>query len=117
MYRTFTAACSIFALATAVFGAEPDPLPPDTTYRPLPTMPFSRAMEIDEALKPQVMERQRSMLDARYDLADRPMAGVMMSGGRRPVQDGVRVRLPAGQTWDSLANLSAQQIRESDFLP
>src|SRR5687768_5774379 len=114
MYRTFTGAFSIFALAVSAFAQQPDPLPPDTSFRPLPTMPFTRAMEIDEALKPQVMERQRATLEARYDLSDRPMPGVMMSGGRRAVQDGVRVRLPGGQTWDGLANMTAQQVRDGD---
>jgi cytochrome c peroxidase len=117
MYRALTGACSIVVLAASTFAADPDPLPPDTTYRPLPTMPFSRAKEIDEAQKPQVMQRQRDMLDARYDLANRPMAGVMMSGGRKPVQDGVRVRLPDGQTWDGLAAMTPEQIRADDLLP
>jgi len=117
MYRALTGACSIFALAVSAFAAEPDPLPPDASFRPLPTMPFSRAKEIDEAQKPQVMERQRDMLEARYDLANRPMDGVMMSGGRKPVQDGVRVRLPQGQSWEGLAGMAAQDILESDLLP
>ena len=103
MSRALTAGLSAVALAASALAAGSDPLPPDTTYRPLPTMPFSQARAIDEAQKPQVMERQRAMLAERYDLADRPMPGVMMSGGLKPVQDGVRVRLPEGQTWDSLA--------------
>lgn len=117
MYRAVTGACSILTLAASTFAAQPDPLPPDTTFRPLPTMPFSQAKAIDEAQKPQVMERQRNMLELRYDLSDRPLEGVMMSGGRRAVQGGVRVRLAAGQTWDSLNGMTAQQIRDSDLLP
>ena len=53
----------------------------------------------------------------RYDLADRPMPGAMMSGGRKPVQDGVRVRLPEGQTWDGLAALAPAEIRDRGLLP
>ncbi|WP_254368289.1 cytochrome B6 [Paracoccus sp. Z118] len=118
MSRTVTVGmCSIVALAASAAAAISDPLPPTTTYRQLPTMPFSRAMEIDSTQKPQVMERQRTMLDARYDLSDQPMDGVMMSGGRRAVQDGVRVRLPEGQTWDSLAAMTPQEIRDGDLLP
>ncbi|HRO15490.1 MAG TPA: cytochrome B6 [Paracoccus sp. (in: a-proteobacteria)] len=109
--------CSILALAVSAFASGADPLPPGTTYRPLPAMPFSQAKAIDEAQKPQVMDRQRGMLEARYDLADRPMDGVMMSGGRRAVQDGVRVRLPEGQTWDSLAEMTPDEIREGGLLP
>ncbi len=101
----------------AVGLALADPLPPDLTYRPLPTQPFSAVKEQDEAQKPRVMERQNALLDQRYDLADRPMSGVTMSGGLKPVQDGVRVELPAGETWDSLAAKSPDEIRDNDLLP
>ena len=102
---SFAGFCSIVALAASAVAVGSDPLPPDTTYRPLPTMPLSEARTIDEAQKSAVMERQRAMLEARYDLGDRAMPGVMMSGGLKPVQDGVRVRLPEGQTWEALAAL------------
>lgn len=103
------------SLATLVLAA--DPLPPDLTYRPLPTQPASKVRAMDEAQKPAVMARQRALLEARYDLADRPMAGVTMSGGRKAVQGGVRVRLPAGETWASLAELAPAEIRERDLFP
>lgn len=104
------------ALASA-FAATSDPLPPDSTYRPLPTQPFSKVKENDEAQKPAVMERQRALLEQRYDLANRPVADVMMSGGRKAVQQGVRVRLPEGVTWDSLAGKEPNEIREKNLLP
>ena len=100
-----------------VFGVASDPLPPDLTYRPLPTLPFSAVKENDEAQKPQVMERQRAMLQERYDLADRAMPGMMMSGGRKAVQEGVRVTLPEGETWESLAEKTLDEIRDDDLLP
>ena len=89
-----------------------DPLPPDTTYRPLPTLPPSEVKADDEAQKPRVMQRQSDLLNERYDLSNRPIPGVMMSGGRKPVQGGVRVKLPDGVTWDSLAAMSADEIRQ-----
>jgi cytochrome c peroxidase len=94
-----------------------DPLPPDTTYRPLPTLPFSAVKANDEAQKPKVMQRQAATLNQRYDLSNRPMPGVMMSGGRKPVQGGVRVKLPAGVTWDALANMSPDEIKRRGLLP
>ena len=50
--------------------------------------------------KAPIMKRQMDLLSARYDLSDRPAAGVTMSRGK-PVQDGVRVKLPARATWDA----------------
>jgi hypothetical protein len=64
-------------------------LPPDVSYRPLPSQPFWVVRGADEAQKPAVMQRQLSLLQARYDLSDRPIAGVFMSGGRKAVQGGV----------------------------
>jgi len=106
------------ALAVSAFGVARagDPLPPDLTYRPLPSMPFSAAKANDEAAKPAVMQRQRELLERRYDLSDRPMQ-VLMSGGRKPVQGGVRVKLPAGQTWDDLDSMSPEEIRAKGLLP
>ncbi len=100
--------------ALSAFAA--DPLPPDTTYRPLPTLPFSVVKANDEAQKPAVQQRQAALLAARYDLADRP-SDVMMSGGRKAVQAGARVKLPAGATWDGLAKMAPEEIRNRGLLP
>src|SRR5690348_14675977 len=55
-------------------------------------------------------------VELRYDLSNRPAAGVAMSRGK-PVQDGVRVRLPSGTSWDQLAAMSADEIREKGVFP
>ena len=107
--------CSITCLTGLV--ARSDPLPPDTTYRPLPTRPLSAVKADDEAQKPQVMARQSDLLNQRYDLANRPMPGVMMSGAKKPVQGGVRVKLPPGVTWDDLAAMSPEEVRQRGLLP
>jgi cytochrome c peroxidase len=69
-----------------------------------------------KAAKPEVMKRQASLLAERYDLGNRPAPGVTMSRGK-PVQGGVRVKLPAGTTWDELAALSPAEVREQDRFP
>jgi cytochrome c peroxidase len=94
-----------------------DPLPPDATYRPLPTVPPSVARKNDEMAKPAVMARQQALLRDRYDLSNKPMQGVMMSGGRKAVQGGVRVKLKSGTSWDDLGNLTPDEIRNRDVLP
>lgn len=66
--------------------------------------------------KPEFAERHRALLQQRYDLADRAAPGVTMSGGK-PVQEGIRVRLPSGMTWDNLAQMTPEQIREQGAWP
>jgi cytochrome c peroxidase len=111
---------SVFALFLSLPlspSAISDPLPPDLTYRPLPTLPFSRVKAADEAQKTAVMQRQSGLLNERYDLSDQPMQRVMMSGGRKPVQQGVRIKLAAGVTWEALAAMPPNEIREKGLLP
>ena len=105
------------AVASMSGPAVADSLPADASYRPLPTRPFEETKASDEAQKPQVMQQQEAVLNNRYDLADRPMPGVMMSGGRKPVQGDVRVRLPQGTTWDALAQMAPGEIRARGLLP
>lgn len=69
-----------------------------------------------EAAKPEIMRRQLELLRDRYDLADRPAAGVAMSRGK-PVQEGVRARLPAGVGWDQLGSMTPDEIRDRDLYP
>jgi putative transposase len=57
----------------AVYAAD---LPPDATYRPLPTQPFEAVKTQDEAQKAMVMDRQRTLFEERYDLSDQPIPGV-----------------------------------------
>ena len=58
---------------------------------------FSALVSRLQAEKPTFAERQQKLLAARYDLSDRAAVGVTMSAGK-PVQAGVRVRLPDGVT-------------------
>ena len=99
------------------FTSWADALPPDTTYRPLPTAPLDAVIKSDQAAKPGVLQRQRSLFAQRYDLADRPIAGLKMSGGRKAVQGGVRVRLPPGMTWERLGSMTPEQIRSEGAYP
>jgi cytochrome c peroxidase len=68
------------------------------------------------AAKTAVMKRQMDLLAERYDLSNRPAEGVVMDR-TKPVQEGVRVRLPPGATWAQLASMTPQQIHEKDLFP
>ena len=78
---------------------------------------FGDVMERMAAGKPDVMERQKRLLEERYDLSDRAAKGVMMSGGRKAVQEGVRVKLANGMSWERLAGLGSSEIREKGLWP
>jgi cytochrome c peroxidase len=104
-------------VAFVACAALADPLPPDATYRNLPTLPLDTVKANDVAVKPQVMQQQMDVLDRRYELADHPIPGVMMSGGRKTVQGGVRVKLPAGASWEGLAAMTPEEIRGRKLLP
>ncbi len=77
---------------------------------------FMTTFDRMKAAKPEIMRRQKALLEARYDLSNRPVAGVTMSKGKA-VQDGVRVKLPAGVTWETLARMTPAQIKEKGVFP
>ncbi|QSQ19617.1 cytochrome B6 [Pyxidicoccus parkwayensis] len=80
------------------------------------TESFQTVMERDVRDKPGVMRKQQTLLESRYDLSNLP-SKVMMSGGRRAVQQGVRVKLPKGVTWEQLAAMKPEEIREKGLFP
>ncbi|MEW6324425.1 MAG: cytochrome B6, partial [Nitrospirota bacterium] len=71
--------------------------------------PFDAIMARMKAAKPAIMARQRALLEARYDLGNHPAKGETMFRGK-PVQEGVRVKLPQETTWEELAAISPEQI-------
>lgn len=78
--------------------------------------PFREAFERTTKEKAQVQADQQKRLDERYDLADRAAKDVTMTRGK-PIQAGVRVKLPAGYDWDKLNRLSPDQVRDQGLLP
>jgi cytochrome c peroxidase len=77
---------------------------------------FAALKAAKEAEKPETMERQAALLAQRYDLSDNPSPTLRMTRGK-PVQAGVRARLPDGQTWETLAALTPEEIRAGDLFP
>ena len=91
----------------AIFGQD-DPL--------VKTEPISQVIQRTQQEKPTFAKRHQDLLDLRYDLANRPAAGVAMSRGKA-VQDGVRVKLPADVTWEKLAALTPDEIKAQNAWP
>ncbi len=78
---------------------------------------FEQVVERMSAAKPEVERRHKTLLEERYDLGDHPAAGATMSRGK-PVQGGVRARLPRGvASWEDLARMPAEEIRERGLWP
>jgi cytochrome c peroxidase len=112
-----------------VYAAEPAPPPPaaprpEFDRAPGPHNSFMRVVvddpaaveQQDKADKPAVMSRQKALLEHRYDLRN-DASPVMMSGGRKAVQQGVRVRLSEGTTWDQLAAMTPADVKKEHALP
>lgn len=89
----------------------------DSSYSPVVIQEdFAKTMARMQADKPKIAATHKALLEKRYDLADRPAQGVTMSGGK-PVQAGVRVKLPSGMTWEQLADMSPEDIKAKDIWP
>ena len=122
--RVMSAAVTALILVVASAGIARDlkPIPKDVdpiveTYMPVAIeKSFDEIMKQDVKERSKYMERQMDLLERRYDLSDRP-ADVMMSGGRKPTQKGVRVKLPKEMTWEKLAVMSPEEIRKKDLFP
>jgi cytochrome c peroxidase len=77
---------------------------------------FATIMTRMSAAKAGIMKRQIALLEERYDLSNNPAPGVTMSRSK-PIQQGVRVKLAPGVTWDQLAKLTPDQIKTRDIFP
>ncbi|MGJ5816667.1 cytochrome B6 [Paludibaculum fermentans] len=87
-----------------------------SSYMPVVEGDFSTVMARMKSEKPAIESRQAALLRERYDLANRAASGVTMFRGK-PVQEGVRVKLPAGLTWDQLANMSPADVKAKGVFP
>ena len=77
---------------------------------------FPALVKRSQKEKPAFAKRHQDLLAERYDLADRPAQGVTMSRGK-PVQGGVRVRLPKDMTWEKLTDMSPEDIKSKNLWP
>src|SRR5829696_9689828 len=115
-WTALTAATAALSLAIA-HAQQPPPARGATSYMPVDIKePFAAVMARMKAAQPAVQKRQADLLAERYELANRAATGVTMSRGK-PVQEGVRVKLPAGTSWTQLAGLNSNDIRERGLFP
>jgi cytochrome c peroxidase len=77
---------------------------------------FQAVMAKDKADKDAVMARQKKLLEERYNLAPHPDKKVTMTRGK-PVSVGPTARLAEGVTWEKLAGMSSDAIRDQGLFP
>src|SRR5246500_5342798 len=110
------AAATTVILSLGVAYAQQDPRGKSSYMEVEINEPFSAIFARLSGQKAEVTREHMALLNERYDLSNRPAAGVTMDR-TKPVQDGVRVQLPAGKTWEALAAMSPEQIREQNAFP
>jgi len=110
-----TALCALLGAGACVpLGAQQ---PPPSSYSPVVAKEdFNTTFQRMKAAREGLIQDQKKFLEERYDLSNRPAKGVTMFRGK-PVQEGVRVRLPGGSTWDKLGAMSSDEIRDKDLFP
>src|SRR6476620_1100276 len=115
--RLFQGVSFAAVLGVAAVAAADEKGPKDQTYIPVVVNEsFDEISAKDTGEKDDVMSRQKALLEKRYDLSDNA-SDVKMAGNRKAVQEGVRVKLSDGMTWDKLASMTPEQIKQANAFP
>jgi cytochrome c peroxidase len=89
----------------------------ESSYMPIDIKePFATMMSRMKAAKADVMSRQMALLNERYDLSKRVANDVKMTRGK-PIPVGPTAKLAPGMTWEKLAAMSPEEIREKGLFP
>ena len=72
-----------------------------------------KKMKLEKAA---IMKKQQDLLNERYDLSNQ-VSDLQMSGNRKFIQKGIRVKLAQGITWEQLAFMKPQKIKEKGIWP
>lgn len=96
--------------------------PPDAPAKPSSYMDvkikdsFSDMVKRREAEQAQRAKRHQALLESRYDLGDRTYSDATMTRGK-PIQAGPRAKLKSNVTWEQLAKLDPDEIKQKDLFP
>jgi cytochrome c peroxidase len=103
---------------TAVSAAEAPPAPVGkSSYMDVKIEdPFQDMVKRRQQEKAERSKRHKQLLNNRYDLGNRPLAGATMTRGKK-VQAGPRAKLKRGVTWEQLAKMTPEEIREQGLFP
>ncbi|KTC66276.1 cytochrome c Hsc (plasmid) [Legionella adelaidensis] len=90
---------------------------PPSSYLPVVIKEdFKTTVERMSKDKPAINQRQQELLSKRYDLSNKPSKDATMTNGK-PLQEGVRVKLPEGMTWEKLNAMTPEEIKEKGLFP
>jgi cytochrome c peroxidase len=107
----------VLSLAGAIAAGAQETAKKRSSYAPVDVEESAaQVMTRMRAAKPEIEKRQAALLAERYDLSNRAAPGVTMARGKA-VQQGVRAKLGGGMTWEKLAALSPDEIRERSLFP
>jgi len=110
-------AAAICGCALLVYAQSTPSTTPPSSYSPVVIQEeFNAIMARMSAAKAGIMQRQTSLLAERYDLSNGVVQGTAMSRGKA-IQQGARAKLPAGTTWEQLAQMTPQQIKTRNLWP
>jgi len=77
---------------------------------------FAATVTKMQAAKADLAKKHEALLRERYDLSDNPAKAATMSRGK-PIQGGVRVKLPPNVSWADLAKMTPDEIRSKKLWP
>ncbi|CEG59012.1 cytochrome b6 [Legionella fallonii] len=107
--------CSAVYAGDQSSSAEQKPVP--SSYAPVViNETFQTILQRMTAAKPAIERKQQDLLQQRYDLSNNPSKTTTMSNGK-PIQEGVRVKLPQGVTWEQLGAMTPEEIKGKKLFP
>jgi cytochrome c peroxidase len=117
LFRWALAGAAVTCVMSTCRVSGQDQKPQPSSYLPVNIKEdFATIMSRMAGAKAAIMDRQRSLLQQRYDLGNRPAKGAAMTRGK-PVQEGVRALLSPGMTWEKLAAIPSNQVRDQGLFP
>ncbi|PSJ16380.1 cytochrome B6 [Nitrosomonas supralitoralis] len=81
-----------------------------------PMQTFEETMKSDIAQRPEVSKTQHKLLQSRYDLTPRFDPEITMSRGK-PIAVGPTAKLKGKMSWQKLAEMSPEEIRNDNLFP
>ncbi len=114
-WKIFAGVAALSVVSVGALWAQGDNAP--TSFMPVDLKEkLSSVIARMSAAKPEIEQRQATLLNQRYDLGNNPDSESKMDRSK-PVQSGVRVKLPAGMTWEKLGQMTPEEIRDKDVFP